>query len=210
MHAINRYSGSDWPEHPTLFLDLTGSEPAVTHDLQILEELARENNAIAFDRAENADDYAELWRIRHSALYASRGLKPGAKGISTDVCVPISRLPDCIREISAVVEIESVVAPLVGHVGDGNFHLVLLFDPDNADELVRAKRVNEVLVGMAIEMGGTSTGEHGVGIGKKAYLPSEHGAALDLMRTIKMAVDPQNIMNPGKIFDLQEQDQSAS
>ncbi|WP_424830178.1 FAD-binding oxidoreductase [Ruegeria sp.] len=202
MQAINAYSNSDWPEKPTLFLDLTGFEPAVEHDLALLEELAQGNGAVRFDKAQNTDAYNAIWRIRHSALYASRGLRPGAKGISTDVCVPISRLPECISEISKVVEAQNITAPLVGHVGDGNFHLVLLFDPEDPDEFARAKLVNETLVGMAIEMEGTCTGEHGVGLGKKAYLEAEHGPALNLMKTIKRAIDPKNIMNPGKIFDL--------
>ncbi len=202
MQAINAYAGSDWPEKATLFLDLTGSEPAVAYDLTILEELARENGALRFDKAETRDAYGAIWRIRHSALYASRSLRPGAKGISTDVCVPISRLPECIHEIGKVVKESRIVAPLVGHVGDGNFHLVLLCDPEDEEEFTRAKAVNETLIKMAIAMEGTSTGEHGVGLGKKDYMALEHGGALKLMRTIKRAVDPNDIMNPGKIFDL--------
>ena len=202
MRAINAYSKSDWPEKPTLFLDLTGSAPAVAHDLAVLEELAEQNQACRFDKAETPDAYNAIWKVRHSALYASRALRPGCKGISTDVCVPISRLPDIIRDIGKVVAAQDITAPLIGHVGDGNFHLVLLFDPDDANEFARAKHVNEALINMAIDMGGTSTGEHGVGLGKKAYLEREHGAALRLMRTLKRAIDPNNIMNPGKIFDL--------
>ncbi|MEO1193453.1 MAG: FAD-linked oxidase C-terminal domain-containing protein [Pseudomonadota bacterium] len=202
MQAINAYAGSDWPEKATLFLDLTGSEPAVAYDLTILEGLAAQNGAVRFDRAESRDAYDAIWRIRHSALYASRSLRPGAKGISTDVCVPISRLPECIREIGKVVEEKQILAPLVGHVGDGNFHLVLLFDPEDPEEFARAKEVNETLIKMAIAMEGTSTGEHGIGLGKKDYMALEHGGALRMMRTIKQAVDPNGIMNPGKIFDL--------
>ncbi len=202
MQAINAYSKSDWPEKPALFLDLTGSEAAVANDLGILEDIAEQNSAVRFDKAQNKDDYNKIWKIRHSALYASRGLKPGAKGISTDVCVPISRLPECIRQAQKLAASNNITAPLVGHVGDGNFHLVLLFDPEDSAEFSRARHVNQSLVELAIDMGGTSTGEHGVGLGKKDYLGREHGPALDLMRTIKRAVDPKNIMNPGKIFDL--------
>ena len=202
MYAINRYSKTDLPEKPTLFLDLTGSVANVSHDLAILEELATDNGAISFEKAENKDAYNALWKIRHDALWASRALKPGAKGISTDVCVPISQLPQCISSIQDVVAESGLLAPLVGHVGDGNFHLVLLFDPDSEEEFKIAESVNAKLVHMAVEMGGTCTGEHGVGIGKKAYLDMELGGAVGVMRSIKRAIDPKNIMNPGKIFDL--------
>lgn len=202
MKAINLYSKTDWPEKPTLFFDLTGSQPVVAHDLALLENLAENHSVLSFDRSENSDSYNAIWRIRHSAYFAARALRPGSKGISTDVCVPISRLPECIREIGRVIEEQRVTAPLIGHVGDGNFHLVLLFDPDDPEEFARARHVNQTLVRMAIEMEGTATGEHGVGLGKKAYLEEEHGSALNMMRTIKRAIDPKNIMNPGKIFDL--------
>jgi len=202
MQAINTYSKSEWPEKPTLFLDITGSEAAVENDLEVLEDLAEQNSAVHFDKAQTQDAYNAIWKIRHSALYASRGLKPGSKGISTDVCVPISCLPDCIRKAQQLAVSNNITAPLVGHVGDGNFHLVLLFDPNDQDEFDRAQLVNMSLIEVAIDMGGTSTGEHGVGLGKKSYLEREHGPALGLMRTIKRAIDPQNIMNPGKIFDL--------
>ncbi len=202
MQAINTYSKSEWPEKPTLFLDITGSEAAVENDLEVLEDLAEQNSAVHFNKAQTLDAYNAIWKIRHSALYASRGLKPGSKGISTDVCVPISCLPDCIRKAQQLAVSNNITAPLVGHVGDGNFHLVLLFDPNDQDEFDRAQLVNMSLIEVAIDMGGTSTGEHGVGLGKKSYLEREHGPALGLMRTIKRAIDPQNIMNPGKIFDL--------
>lgn len=202
MKAINLYSRTDWPERPTLFFDLTGSQPVVAHDLALLKSLAENHNVLSFDQSENSDGYNAIWRTRHSAYFAARALRPGTKGISTDVCVPISRLPECIRKISRVIEEQRITAPLIGHVGDGNFHLVLLFDPDDPEEFTRARHVNKTLVQMAIEMQGTATGEHGVGLGKKAYLQEEHGSALNLMRTIKRAIDPKNIMNPGKIFDL--------
>ncbi len=202
MTAINRYAKSDLPETPTLWVELAGSEPAVTHDLALFEELASYHGASRIERARNAEDAARLWRIRHDALFAARALRPGVKGISTDVCVPVSRLPDCIREIQTVIAVAGIQAPLVGHVGDGNFHLVLLFDPADAAETAAARRISETLVTLAQAMGGTATGEHGVGLGKKAYMEAEHGPALDLMRRIKRAVDPLNIMNPAKIFDL--------
>ena len=200
MHAINSYSKTSLPERPTLWIELTGSAATVENDIVVLEGLAE--TALRFEHAQTAEAAAKLWRIRHDALYASRALRPGIKGISTDVCVPISKLPACISAILGVVATTDIQAPLVGHVGDGNFHLVLLYDPENEVEAKQAYQINSSLIEMAIEMGGTSTGEHGVGLGKKAYLPNEHGPALGVMRRIKRALDPDNIMNPGKIFDL--------
>ena len=200
MQAINSYSKTSLPERPTLWIELTGSAATVENDIVVLEGLAE--TALRFEHAQTAEAAAKLWRIRHDALYASRALRPGIKGISTDVCVPISKLPACISAILGVVATTDIQAPLVGHVGDGNFHLVLLYDPENEVEAKQAYQINSGLIEMAIEMGGTSTGEHGVGLGKKAYLPNEHGPALGVMRRIKRALDPDNIMNPGKIFDL--------
>ena len=200
MQAINSYSKTSLPERPTLWIELTGSAATVENDIVVLEGLAE--TALRFEHAQTAEAAAKLWRIRHDALYASRALRPGIKGISTDVCVPISKLPACISAILDVVATTEIQAPLVGHVGDGNFHLVLLYDPENEVEAKQAHHINSSLIEMAIEMGGTSTGEHGVGLGKKAYLPNEHGPALGVMRRIKRALDPDNIMNPGKIFDL--------
>ncbi|QYX56231.1 FAD-binding protein [Roseovarius sp. SCSIO 43702] len=200
MRAINSYSATDLPEHPTLWIELTGSGAQVAHDMEVLRDLAE--GAIRFDTAGTADEATRLWRTRHDALYAARALRPGIKGISTDVCVPVSQLPDCISGIMDVIATTSIIAPLIGHVGDGNFHLVLLYDPADPDEVREAQLINSSLVKMAIAMGGTCTGEHGVGLGKKAYLDAEHGPALDVMRRIKCALDPAGIMNPGKIFDL--------
>ena len=200
MQAINSFSKTELPECPTLWIELTGTPATVETDMETLETLAE--TAHKFDRARTADEAAKLWRVRHDALFASRALRPGIKGSSTDVCVPISQLPACITTIQDVIATTSIKAPLVGHVGDGNFHFVLLYDPDNATETKEAQHINSSLVKMAIEMGGTCTGEHGVGLGKKSYLPIEHGPALGVMRCIKRALDPYNIMNPGKIFDL--------
>lgn len=202
MLAINRYAKTDLPETPTLWVELAGSEIIVPHDLSLFEQLAQDAGAVRIERAETAEAANHLWRTRHDALYAARALRPGIKGISTDVCVPISSLPECIGQIQRVIAATGLHAPLIGHVGDGNFHLVLLFDPSDAKETAAARRINGTLVELALSMGGTATGEHGVGLGKKGYMAAEHGPALDLMRAIKRAVDPENIMNPGKIFDL--------
>lgn len=200
MQAINAYSKTDLAEQPTLWIELTGSEASVENDMAALTEIA--DAAQHFERAVTPDAAAKLWRIRHEALFSARALRPGIKGISTDVCVPISQLPACISAIMDVIAETSILAPLMGHVGDGNFHLVVLYDPADEKEVREAHHINTSLVEMAIEMGGTCTGEHGVGLGKKAYLPKEHGPALNVMRRVKQALDPDNIMNPGKIFDL--------
>lgn len=202
MRAINAYRATDLPETPTLWVEITGSDPAVAHDIEVFRELATGAGATRVDLAATPEAAAQLWRIRHDALYATRALRPGVTGLSTDVCVPLSRLPECIAQITAEIAQTGLVAPLVGHVGDGNFHLVLLFDRDDPDELALGKRISARLVEIALAMEGTATGEHGVGLGKKDYMAAEHGPALDLMRRLKQAVDPQNIMNPGKIFDL--------
>lgn len=202
MSAINAWCAADLPESPTLWVEISGSSPAVGHDVALFQELARDAGAVRVEPAATADESARLWRIRHDALYATRAMRPGIKGLSTDVCVPVSRLPDCIRAIKTEIAPTGLMAPLMGHVGDGNFHLVLLFDPSDAQETATALAINQRLVELALSMGGTSTGEHGVGLGKKAYMQAEHGPALDLMRRLKRAVDPVGIMNPGKIFDL--------
>lgn len=202
MQAINAWCGADLPESPTLWIEITGSTPAVTHDVALFQDLARDLGVLRVEAAATADEAARLWRIRHEALYATRALRPGIKGLSTDVCVPLSRLADCITAIKAEIALTDLVAPLIGHVGDGNFHLVLLFDPADPQETATARAINSHLVELALSMGGTSTGEHGVGLGKKAYMQAEHGPALDLMRRLKQAVDPRGIMNPGKIFDV--------
>jgi D-lactate dehydrogenase (cytochrome) len=146
------------------------------------------------------EDRNQLWHARHNALYAALALRPGAKGWTTDVCVPISALAQCIVETKADNAQSSLIIPLVGHVGDGNFHLIYVIDPENDEELAEAHRLNERMVRRALAMGGTCTGEHGVGFGKMAYLPAEHGQALDVMRAIKQALDPQNLMNPRKML----------
>lgn len=202
MQAINAYCGTDLPAQPTLWIELTGSEPAVAHDMTQLLELAKDAGATRIEPAATTEDASRLWRLRHSALYATRALRLGITGLSTNVCVPVSRLPDCSAEIAA----SGLLAPLVGHVGDGNFHLVLMFDPTDPAETAAASRINARLVELALSMGGTATGEHGVGLGKKADMAAEHGAALDLMRRLKQAVDPAGIMNSGKIFDMREPD----
>jgi D-lactate dehydrogenase (cytochrome) len=200
IDAVNRYSGLDYAKRPTLFLEFHGSEAGVAEQAQAFGEIAADHGGGEFRWATRAEDRTKLWQARHDAFYAALALRPGAKGWTTDVCVPISRLAECIHQTAADLEDSFLIAPLVGHVGDGNFHLVFLVDPENPDELREAQRLNDRLVERALAMDGTCTGEHGVGLGKRKYLAAEHGEAVDTMRAIKSALDPTNLFNPGKIL----------
>jgi len=199
MKALNRYSKSSYREAPTLLLEFHGSETAVVEQAELVQQLARENGGLDFQWATRPEDRNRLWEARHNAYFAALQLKPGARAISTDVCVPISRLAECISETARDLERASMPVPLFGHVGDGNFHLVILIDPDNPDDVAEAKAINKRAVDRALAMEGTCTGEHGIGIGKQASLQAELGEAVDLMAAIKQAFDPDNLMNPGKV-----------
>jgi D-lactate dehydrogenase (cytochrome) len=199
--AINRHSRTVLREAPTLFFEFHGSPAGVAEQARSVREIAAGHKGMDFEWAERPEDRTRLWQARHDAYYACLALRPGARSLTTDVCVPISRLADCIAETVADIEASSLVAPLLGHVGDGNFHLLLLADPDSAEEIERARAFSQRLVERAIGMEGTCTGEHGVGRGKRQYLALEHGGdALDVMRAIKRTLDPDDILNPGKIL----------
>jgi D-lactate dehydrogenase (cytochrome) len=201
LQAINRYSKTSLTEAPTLFFEFHGSPGGVEEQAQIVQEIAADHRGMGFDWATRPEDRSRLWQARHDALYACLGLKPGARALTTDVCVPISQLAECIAATIIDLETVGLPAPVVGHVGDGNFHMVVLADPENADEIARAHDFAARLARRAIAMDGTCTGEHGIGLGKQKYLALEHGeAAVDVMRAIKNALDPRNIMNPGKIM----------
>jgi D-lactate dehydrogenase (cytochrome) len=202
MDAINKYSKMSYPVQPTLFFEFHGSDAGVREQAERVSEIAAENGAGDFEWALLPEDRTRIWRARYDAYYAALALRPGAKGWPTDVCVPISRLSECILETRKDIDASKLTAPIVGHVGDGNFHLSFIIDPDNAEEMQRAEALNERMVMRALAMGGTCTGEHGVGTGKMHFLVAEHGDALSVMRQIKMALDPGNIMNPGKILRL--------
>jgi D-lactate dehydrogenase (cytochrome) len=203
VKACNLYSKLSLPETPMLFVEFHGTEEGVKEQSERFGEIARDLGGGPFDWATRAEDRTKLWQARHDVYWASMGLRPGAKGVSTDVCVPISRLSECIAETQADVAASGLIAPIVGHVGDGNFHVLPLVDMDNPDEVKAAKLFVERLVQRALDMEGTCTGEHGVGQGKMKYLEREHGAeALAMMRALKLAIDPQNLMNPGKIVTL--------
>ena len=201
VDAINRYSDFDYALKPTLFFEFHGTEAWVKEQAEMVKEISTEEGGSDFQWSTREQEKQKLWEARHNAYYAALAMRPGSKGWPTDVCVPISRLADCILETRRDIEESGLVVPLVGHVGDGNFHLLFLIDPENEEEeLKRYQPLNDRLVERALRMGGTCTGEHGIGSGKIKYMEAEHGDSLDLMRQIKQAFDPDNLMNPGKML----------
>jgi D-lactate dehydrogenase (cytochrome) len=202
IDAINRYAKLDYAVKPTLFFEFHGSERGVVEQAEAVQAIAGEHGAGAFRWTAKTEERNHLWQARHNAYYAALALRPGAKGWPTDVCVPISRLADCILETKQDVVEAGLLAPIVGHVGDGNFHLCFIIDPENPEEMARAQKVNGRMVSRALAMGGTCTGEHGIGTGKIDFLEKEHGSALPTMRAIKRALDPENRMNPGKMLRM--------
>ena len=203
MKACIKYSKLEgFAEAPTLFLEFHGSPAGVQEQIDLFEEIAGSNGGTQFRWAENTEDRNALWTARHNAYFAAQALKPGCKAITTDVCVPISRLADCILAAEAAAKESDLLCPIVGHVGDGNFHLLIVFNPAEYDELEAARKLSAKVVEGALAVGGTCTGEHGIGSGKKEYLRTEHGNAVEIMATLKRALDPNNIMNPGKVLDI--------
>jgi D-lactate dehydrogenase (cytochrome) len=201
MDAVNRYAKLDYPVLPALFFEFHGlTEQDVAEQARSVEATAAEHGGSGFCWVTRLEDRTRLWKARHDAYYAALALRPGAKAWTTDVCVPISRLAESISLAKRDLADSPLTGTLVGHVGDGNFHMLYLVDPDSADELAEAGRLAERQVRQAIAVGGTCTGEHGIGVGKIPFLILEHGEAVQVMRAIKRAVDPQGIMNPGKIF----------
>ena len=202
MRAVNHWSKLDYPERTTLFFEFHGSEAYVREQSQTVAQVAAANGGGAFQWALAPEDRSRLWKARHEAYYAAVGLRPGCVGWPTDVCVPISRLAQCIRETKADLATASIPAPIVGHVGDGNFHLTFVIDPTKPEESLEAEALNARMVERALAMDGTCTGEHGIGLGKIDWLERELGDAVDLMRQIKLALDPDDMFNPGKVFRL--------
>lgn len=201
VKAVNQFAGLGLAEQPTLFLEFHGSTAAVRENAELAGEIMREWGGSDFKWATSTEERAALWKARHNAYYAGLAFRPGCRVLSTDVCVPISRLAECIAETKRDLRESFLTAPMVGHVGDGNFHLILLVDPNKPEDYAEAQRLNERLVQRALALDGTITGEHGVGLGKMKFMEAEHGpAALGVMRAIKRALDPQNLLNPGKML----------
>jgi D-lactate dehydrogenase (cytochrome) len=202
MDAVNRYSKLDYPVQSTLFFEFHGTTASVAEQAEMVKALADPHGASDFRWATKPEDRSRLWQARHDAYYAAKAMRPGGKGWPTDVCVPISRLAECISATKADIRASSLLAPIVGHVGDGNFHVSFIIDPDNPAEMAEAKRINDLMVMRALSLGGTCTGEHGIGCGKLDFLTAEHGDAVAVMRQLKLALDPENIMNPGKMLRI--------
>lgn len=203
LDAVNRYSKTDYPVAPTLFFEFhSDSQDHVAGQAKTVQALATERGGHRFQWATRLEDREKLWQARHEALYAALALRPGSRGWTTDVCVPISKLAECVVETRKDNTGASFPICLVGHAGDGNFHLIYVLDPANPAELEEAGRLNDRMVRRALAMGGTCSGEHGVGVGKMKYLDAEHGPALEVMRAIKRTLDPDNRMNPGKMVDV--------
>ncbi len=201
MKACIAYSKLDgYEERPTLFFEFHGSENYTAEQAETVGEISAENGGSDFKWARRAEDRNALWQARHDSYYAALALAPGRRGIATDVCVPISKLAECILETRKDIDKSGMIAPILGHVGDGNFHVQFMVDPDDQGQLDKAEEINERMVHRAIALGGTCTGEHGVGVGKMDFLVAEQGDAISVMRTLKLAIDPDNIMNPGKIL----------
>jgi D-lactate dehydrogenase (cytochrome) len=200
MRGINSHSKLGYREAPTLFFEFHGSETGVAEQAETAETIAADHGGRGFEWAKAAEQRSRLWHARDNTLYAGLGLRPGARAMITDVCVPVSRLAECLTETRKDADASGLVAPIVGHVGDGNFHMLILIDPANPDDVARAKALHARMVARAIAMEGTCTGEHGIGLGKIGFLVDELGDAVDVMRSIKRALDPQGLMNPGKIF----------
>jgi len=200
IKAVNRYSRLNLREAPMLFCEFHGTAASVAEQAQTVQEIAKELGGLDFEWAIQQEDRTRLWQARHDAYPACRQLRPGNRAFSTDVCVPISRLAECIAESNADIAKASMPIALFGHVGDGNFHLVVLIDPGNPADIAEAEAINKRVVIRALKMGGTCTGEHGIGIGKLDFLDAEHGAAVPVMAAIKQALDPRNLLNPGKVI----------
>ncbi|MEG8016235.1 FAD-binding oxidoreductase [Sphingomonas sp. 22R3R2A-7] len=202
IRAVNAWSKLGLPEVTTLFFEFHGSPNGVAEQVEMVSALAADNGGGDFAWSNLPEERAKLWKARHEAYYAAVALRPGAVGWTTDVCVPISRLPECITATKHDLASASMPATILGHVGDGNFHVIFAMDPNSPDELREVKAINDRLVARALDMDGTCTGEHGIGLGKQDWLVKELGDAVDVMRVLKRALDPKNLFNPGKIFSL--------
>ena len=199
MRAVNLYSGTDYPEQPHLMIEFNGAPESVRANAEAFGDIAAEFNGQGFQWASSPEDRRKLWEARHASYWATLKLRPGATGVVTDVCVPMSELPGQVAAAARDMEAAGILGDIVGHVGDGNFHTLLLIEPDNAEELARAKEVANAMARRAIAAGGTVSGEHGIGIGKRGLMDEQHGPAWAVRGAVKAALDPKNILNPGKM-----------
>lgn len=202
IKAVNDYNQMEMPETPHLFIEFHGSENGAKEQAETFGEIATDFGCLGFEWSANAEERKRLWSARHNFYYASLKLRPGARGLTTDICVPISRLAEALLETAEDISGSSLIAPIVGHVGDGNFHVGFLIDPEKPEEVAEAKDLAHKMNKRALRLGGTVTGEHGVGMGKKRYMAEEHGDAWSVMADIKRTLDPKNILNPGKVVEL--------
>ncbi len=203
IKAINQYSNLSLIEKPALFFEFIGSSQSLKEQAEFAQEIAKNNGGVDFEWATRPEDRARLWHARHNAYFACLQLQPGCRSISTDVCVPISKLAQCISETRQELDASWLKALILGHVGDGNYHVLLAIDPNNPADLEEAERLNSGIVHRALQLGGTCTSEHGVGMHKINFLVDEHGAgAIEVMRSIKKALDPKNIPNLGKFLKI--------
>jgi D-lactate dehydrogenase (cytochrome) len=200
--AINDYSGTEFPTSPLLLIEFHGTPAAVAEQAKLFGEISADCGARAFEWVTKPEERTRIWKARHDAYWAIRAAAKDLRSLSTDACVPISRLAECVTETERDIRESGLFGPILGHVGDGNFHAAVSFDPDDKDEVARAEGVVERLAMRAVAMEGTCTGEHGVGQGKRQFIRLEHGAGVDVMAAIKRAIDPDNIMNPGKVLAL--------
>ena len=198
--AFNGYAGASMPLCPHLLVEFHGSATAVAEQAAVFKGIAEDLGGTGFDWATKPEDRAALWKMRHNAHWAVLASQPGARALVTDICVPISRLAEAVEETRADIAKSGLSGPILGHVGDGNFHAILLIDPKDPKQKETAMALSHAMVQRALGMGGTATGEHGIGVGKKKYMAQEHGAAWDVMGQLKQALDPDNIMNPGKML----------
>ncbi|MWD26958.1 FAD-binding protein [Aquicoccus sp. SCR17] len=199
VEAVNAYAGMSLAPRPYLLVEFHGSEAGVAEQAEAFGEIIADHGAIGYDWATRPEDRKALWTMRHNAYYAMLAWRPGTRGVVTDICVPISRLAEAVEATTADIARSGIPGPILGHVGDGNFHAVLLVDPENAEEMKIAQGLSHRMAERALDLGGTCTGEHGVGLGKMPYMAREHGDGWDVMGQIKQALDPQNLMNPGKL-----------
>lgn len=201
MMAVNDYAHLSYPVAPTLFLEFHGSPASVAEQAERAGEIAVENRGGGFQWTRERENRDKLWTARHHAYYAIKALRPGSYGWVSDVCVPVSRLAECVAATRADIDEAGLIAPILGHVGDGNFHAIFLVDPQDEAEMGRATTVNQRMVDRSLAMGGTCTGEHGIGIGKHQALLDQHGEGVAVMRALKAAMDPKGILNPGKVLN---------